>query len=328
MAKQVINVGQAANDGTGDALRTAMQKVVSNFDELYDDQFSGAYDDLTGVPNTLIGNFGITDGSNNQVLTTDGNGNLTFKAVTAAIDTADIDAHLNTSTAANNQILSWTGADYDWVDQASGGSGGGLSNTEIINLVTGSDLDMDGNKVLFGNVYDELGDLPTAGDYHGMFAHVHATGKAYYAHAGNWVRLADFSEVGGGSGGLPTRSNKSGTTASLANNASGNLDITGHKSYSLFTITTDKAAWVRIYANGASRTADASRAETSDPAPDAGVIAEVITTGAETVLVSPGVIGYNLESTPTTTIPCAVKNKSGSTGTVQVTLNVLQLEAD
>ena len=35
MAKQVINVGAAANDGTGDTLRGAMIKVNSNFDELY-----------------------------------------------------------------------------------------------------------------------------------------------------------------------------------------------------------------------------------------------------------------------------------------------------
>ena len=93
------------------------------------------------------------------------------------------------------------------------------------------------------------------------------------------------------------------------------------------SITTDKAAWVRIYSNGTSRTSDASRLETADPSPDAGVIAEVITTGAETVLMSPSAMGFNMEATPTTNIPCAVTNKSGSAGTVVVTLNVLQLEA-
>jgi hypothetical protein len=39
-------------------------------------------------------------------------------------------------------------------------------------------------------VFDELVDLPAAVDNHGMFAHVHATGSAYYAHAGNWIKLA------------------------------------------------------------------------------------------------------------------------------------------
>lgn len=35
MAKQTINLGSAANDGTGDPLRTAFDKANDNFDELY-----------------------------------------------------------------------------------------------------------------------------------------------------------------------------------------------------------------------------------------------------------------------------------------------------
>jgi len=35
MTKQIINLGQTANDRTGDPLRTAFQKVNENFDELY-----------------------------------------------------------------------------------------------------------------------------------------------------------------------------------------------------------------------------------------------------------------------------------------------------
>jgi hypothetical protein len=37
MTKQVINTGSAANDGTGDTLRTAATKINSNFTELYND---------------------------------------------------------------------------------------------------------------------------------------------------------------------------------------------------------------------------------------------------------------------------------------------------
>ena len=43
--------------------------------------------------------------------------------------------------------------------------------------------------------YADLASLPAAVDNHGMFAHVHGTGKAYYAHAGNWIQLADQSEI-------------------------------------------------------------------------------------------------------------------------------------
>ena len=35
MAKQTINIGSAANDGTGDPLRTAFDKTNDNFGELY-----------------------------------------------------------------------------------------------------------------------------------------------------------------------------------------------------------------------------------------------------------------------------------------------------
>ena len=38
-------------------------------------------------------------------------------------------------------------------------------------------------------LYNNLSDLPSPSDYHGAFAHVHATGKAYYAHAGAWIEL-------------------------------------------------------------------------------------------------------------------------------------------
>jgi len=58
---------------------------------------------------------------------------------------------------------------------------------------TSNDLDMNGNKVLFGNVYSAEGDLPNASTYHGMFAHVHGTGKGYFAHGGNWIPLLNES---------------------------------------------------------------------------------------------------------------------------------------
>ena len=44
-------------------------------------------------------------------------------------------------------------------------------------------------------MFSQTSDLPSATTYHGMFAHVHATGKAYYAHGGNWVELANNSDI-------------------------------------------------------------------------------------------------------------------------------------
>ena len=41
------------------------------------------------------------------------------------------------------------------------------------------------------SLYMSQSNLPSAGSYHGMFAHVHSTGAAYFAHAGNWIELVN-----------------------------------------------------------------------------------------------------------------------------------------
>lgn len=46
MAQQTIGIGTVANDGTGDPIRTAMDKVNDNFTELYGG--IGAYDFWSG----------------------------------------------------------------------------------------------------------------------------------------------------------------------------------------------------------------------------------------------------------------------------------------
>ena len=47
MAQQVINIGAAANDGTGDPLRTSFDKINDNFSELYAKGPAGANFDLS-----------------------------------------------------------------------------------------------------------------------------------------------------------------------------------------------------------------------------------------------------------------------------------------
>jgi len=139
--------------------------------------------------------------------------------------------------------------------------------------------------------------------------------------------LAGYGITDGGGGGSQSRVIRTNQTSSLVDGAEADLDITGFKSYALLSITTDRAARVRLYVNAATRTADVSRAEGVDPTSDAGLIAEVITAGTGAVIISPGALGFNLENFTTSNIPCRVTNKSGSTSTVQVSLNILQLEA-
>ena len=128
-----------------------------------------------------------------------------------------------------------------------------------------------------------------------------------------------------------SRTTKAGTTGSIAKDASADLSITGFKSYALLKVAIDAPAWVVLYTNDTTRTADDSRAEGTDPTPGSGVIAEVLTTagGASTFVMSPGVIGWNDDGSPSTTIYAKVKNKRSTAGsnTITVTLTVLKLES-
>ena len=61
-------------------------------------------------------------------------------------------------------------------------------------LVSGNiDSTYPSNKIRF--FYPGEGDLPDPSVYHGMFAHVHGTGKAYYSHQGGWTALATSESV-------------------------------------------------------------------------------------------------------------------------------------
>ena len=134
--------------------------------------------------------------------------------------------------------------------------------------------------------------------------------------------------TGGGAGsGLQARTTANTATASIANGASANIEITAAKTYALQKIQTSAAAWVTLYVSAAARTADASRNETTDPLPGAGVIAEVITSDGAIQNITPGTLGWNDESTPTTDAYLKVVNKSGSTQAITVTLHFVALEA-
>ena len=136
---------------------------------------------------------------------------------------------VDTTSATAGQVLKYDGTSWAPADDSTSGGGGtdadtldgfdsqyyldynNLNNTptiptsytdaDAISAVTGSDLDMGANdvittgKILYKNVYSTIADLPSASTYHGMFAHVHGTGKAYFAHAGAWVPLASETDV-------------------------------------------------------------------------------------------------------------------------------------
>ena len=69
-----------------------------------------------------------------------------------------------------------------------------IPNSDYVPATGGTfsgDVDFGSNKITYANLYNNLSDLPSASTYHGMFAHVHNTGLAYYSHAGAWIPLAN-----------------------------------------------------------------------------------------------------------------------------------------
>lgn len=69
--------------------------------------------------------------------------------IPSAYTNANVDTHLNKSTAQANQVLSWTGNDYGWVTQSSGSSFSGSYN------------DLTDTPTLFSGSYNDLTDQPT-----------------------------------------------------------------------------------------------------------------------------------------------------------------------
>jgi hypothetical protein len=249
-----------------------------------------------GANLTLTGSDSSTDavkiaaGSNVTVTRTDANtitiGSTASGGATSLDGLSDV---VIQGTPTTGQVLKFNGA--NWVNDTDATSeGGGASNLDGLSDVVLS--------------------TPTVGQvlkYNGT----------------NWIN--DTDSTGSGSG-LTSRASLQGTSSSLAADAVGPINITGYKAYSLFQVQTSAAAWVRIYTSETARQADAARLEGTDPLPGSGVIAEVITTGAQTVIISPGVIGFNLESPVTTNIPIRVTNKTASPAAITVTLTALQIE--
>ena len=130
-----------------------------------------------------------------------------------------------------------------------------------------------------------------------------------------------------GSNVLKSRTTVTGSTASIANNAIGNVDITGFKSYGLIQVGLSTAGWLRIYTDNTARANDVNRSVGEDPTPGDGVIADIVTTGVSTTKnITPFTLGGNLDSPVSDKIYIAVTNLSGTTQAISANLTILKLE--
>ncbi len=94
------------------------------------------------------------------------------------------------------------------------------------------DLDMGSNDItttgtmLYANMYANSTAYPNASTYHGCFIHDHSLGAGLFSHNGNWVRLANHSDLSN----YLTTSSASSTYLPLAGGTvSGNLDLNGNE---------------------------------------------------------------------------------------------------
>jgi len=125
------------------------------------------------------------------------------------------------------------------------------------------------------------------------------------------------------------RTTRTVTTSSLGAGSSESVSIQGFKTYGLLKVDIGNAAWVTLYTDSASRTADASaRTHLQDPEPGSGVIAEVYTetTGSSSFKMAPGVIGWNNDSPTENTIYLRVLNNESTSTAIGVTITLVKME--
>ncbi len=91
MAKQLVNIGNSANDGAGDPLRTAFNKINENFTEVY-----------TELGGSTLSNISL---SGNTISTDDTNGNLTLSPNGTGAVIVDTSKNLRFTTHTDNAVL-------------------------------------------------------------------------------------------------------------------------------------------------------------------------------------------------------------------------------
>ena len=143
---------------------------------------------LTGKAATLdsaaIGNLLVTG---NTIL----QGNLTITGTETVVNTETINLADNTIILNSNATGAPSQNSGIEVERGDSANKSFLWDETNDYWTLGSESLVTTGKVLFGNMYSAEDDLPSASTYHGMFAHVHGTGKGYFSHAGAWHKLLD-----------------------------------------------------------------------------------------------------------------------------------------
>ena len=141
MAKQTVNLGSSANDGTGDPLRTAFDKINDNFDELYLYSTAASGNNITITANTIASD----DTNGNIIIDPNGTGRLVI-ATGSEIRLTD---HVDNGVAcvdADGDIQTSAAFTFDGTDVTTTGSISNgrllLEQNRIITQLTNDDIDI------------------------------------------------------------------------------------------------------------------------------------------------------------------------------------------
>ena len=238
---------------------------------------------------------------------------------------------LNTHTDVNHgvpsdgDVLAWNQANAKWENTAAGAGGGLDADTldgqegswyqDASNINAGT---LDTNR-LSGtypiSISGSAASIPTVEACGNVSTTGTTSGQVLSYNGSNWVNTD-----------APSRRVIATYTASgIQPDVSTDISITTPKTYALLKIEVSHAAWLTLYSDTSSRTADAARLETTDPTPGSGVLAEVITAGATAQLITPGTICFNSGGSNITY--AKLVNKSGGQVNLQVQLTYVPLEA-
>ncbi len=144
------------------------------------------------------------------------------------IDAVDINVSSSSTTKSFNVTgISTFGGNLDINADIDVDGHTNLDNVSIAGVTTlGGIIEGVSGQNKIPSLYTALTDLPSAATYHGLFAHVHVTGRGYFAHAGNWLELVNKET--NGTVGTGTETYNIGSLTATGIDLNGDIDVDGH----------------------------------------------------------------------------------------------------
>ena len=228
MSKQSINIGTFPNDGTGDSIRTGMDKVNTNFTEIYDALGDGEDIRDISVSTSLASGGGSLTYSNRTLNYTPPN----LSAYLTSLGSIGEHSDVSISNPELNEVLKWDGSSWvngvldiastDYVDNAVTG----LATTEYVDTAVSGVTTFSGN-------YTDLTNKPTIplniNDLSDVNAGSPSTGQVLKWSGTEWNASSDLAGDGGTGIGLSDISltvNSAGVSSLAYNNTTGVFTFT------------------------------------------------------------------------------------------------------